>query len=179
LGIGLDMFLGRSFAPYASIGIPDYATIRFTRENIPVWACRTIYENRFPFEPDNKNLLEMMLERGKEIYYLKKILPDIPENLLLGYTPEQMKWCNDNEAAIYNFFIQNNLLYEHNLQQIVRYVMDGPSTAGFSGDSPGNLGSFTGWKIIEQFAAHKHLDMETVLTTRNAQQILQEARYKP
>src|SRR5690606_35723491 len=76
LGIGLDMFLGRDFAPYASVGIPYYATIRFTKENIPVWACRAIYQNRFPFTYEDKSLLEMMIEKGKEIYFLQQALPD-------------------------------------------------------------------------------------------------------
>lgn len=179
LGIGLDMFLGRHFAPYASVGIPDYATIRFTPENIPVWACRTIYQNRFPFQFEEKNLLEMMLERGKEIYFLEQALPDLPENLLLGFSPEQMKWCNDHEALIYNFFIQNNLLYEKNLQKIMRYVNDGPATPGFEPQCPGNLGSFIGWKLVSSYARNQHTDLETTLTTGNAQAILSGARYKP
>lgn len=179
LGIGLDMFLGRDFAPYASVGIPEYATIRFTRENIPVWACRTIYQNRFPFEFEERNLLEMMLEKGKEIYFLKKALPDLPEHLLLGFSTEQMKWCAANEALIYNFFIQNNLLYEKNLQKIMRYVNDGPSTPGFEPQSPGNLGSFIGWKIITSYAANRGTDLETTLTLKDAQAILSGAKYKP
>jgi hypothetical protein len=179
LGIGLDMYLGRNFKPYESVGIPAYATVRFTKENIPVWACRVVYENRFPFNPDNKNLLNLMIEKGKEIYFLKKCLPEIPERLLLGFTEEQMNWCDKNNALIYNFLIQNKLLYETRLQEIMRYVLDGPNTPGFAPESPGNLGTYIGWKIVTDYAENKKLDLESLLRQQNAQLILREANYKP
>lgn len=179
LGIGLDMFLGRDFKPYASVGIPAYATIRFTKENIPVWACRVVYENRFPLVTDNKNLLDLMIAQGKEIYFLKKCLPDIPDRLLLGFTEEQMKWCNENETLIYNFLIQHKLLYETRLQDIMRYVLDGPTTPGFAPESPGNLGTFIGWKIVSDYAKRENATVEEILTQDDVQLILREANYKP
>ncbi|HET8573928.1 MAG TPA: hypothetical protein VFL76_08660 [Edaphocola sp.] len=179
LGIGLDMFLGRDFSPYGSVGIPGYATIRFTKENIPVWACQVVYENRFPFDPEGKDLLALMIEKGKEIYFLKKCLPDVPEKLLLGFTDDQMAWCRKNEVAIYNFFIQQKLFYQTRLQEIMRYVMDGPNTPGFPPEAPGNLGTYIGWKIVESYAANHGGSLEEVLQSKNPQQVLQEAAYKP
>lgn len=179
LGIGLDMFLGRNFAPYESVGIPNYATIRFTKDNIPVWACRAVYENRFPFVTEDQNLLDLMIERGKEVYFLKKCLPDIPERLLLGFTADQMKWCNKNEAQIYNTLVQNKLLYATDLQKIMRYVLDGPNTPGFTPQSPGNLGTFIGWKIVTDYAKNTKSSVEAVLKQPSAQLILEKANYKP
>jgi hypothetical protein len=179
LGIGLDMFLGRDFAPYASVGIPEYATVRFTKENIPVWACKVIYENRFPFIDENKNLLEMMLEKGKEIYFLDKALPETALATKLGYTAAQLKWCEKKEAWIYNFFIENKLLYEKNHQKVMRYVLDGPNTPGFPNDAPGNLGSFIGYRIIQQYAKHSNLPLDALFSNKDTRQILATARYKP
>lgn len=179
LGIGLDMFLGRDFKPYASVMIPNYATIRFTKDNIPVWACRVVFSNRFPFITDNKNLLDLMIEKGKEVYFLKKCLPDVPERLLLGFTADQMQWCNKNEALIYNAFIQNKLLYQTQLQDIMRYVVDGPTTQGFPPRSPGNLGTYIGWKIVTAYASNTKSNLETVLQQANTQLIFQKADYKP
>lgn len=179
LGIGLDMFLGRNFKPYESVGIPDYATIRFTSENIPVWACKVVYENRFPFDPEGKDLLALMIEKGKEIYFLKRCLPDVPEQLLFGFTAAQMEWCRKNEVAIYNFFIQQKLFYQTRLQEIMRYVLDGPNTPGFPPEAPGNLGTYIGWQIVENYAKNHGGSMEDVLKSVNPQQILQEAAYKP
>lgn len=181
LGIGLDMFLGKDFAPYYSVNldIPEYELIRFSKENIPVWACRVIYENRFSFEPQGKRLIDLMLEKGKELYFLKKCLPDVPDRLLLGFTDEQMTWCEKNERGIYNFFLEHDLLYQRRLQDIMRYVVDGPYTPGLPPEAPGNVGTYIGWQIIEQFAQNEALDLESVLKEQNSQLILQKAQYKP
>lgn len=179
MGIGLDMFLGEDFFPYARMNKSRFETIRMTPENIPVWACRAIYEDRFPFTPDNKNFLELMIEKGKELYFLEKVVPYVKDEVRLGFTPEQLKWSNENEALIYNFFIKNNLLFENNLQKTMRYVSDGPSSAGMPGDSPGNTGSYIGWRIVKQYAAKNQVDMKTLLETKDARKILEGANYKP
>jgi hypothetical protein len=179
LCIGLDMFLGRDFVPYRAIGIPDFATVRFTADNIPVWAARAIYQNKYPFRQEDKTLLELMVEKGKELYFLEKVVPFTADSLRFGFTGAQMKWCAEHEAMIYNFFIQNNLLFENNLQKIVRFVDDGPTTAGMPPESPGNTGSYIGWKIVRQYAAQHKLSLQQVLEIKDAQKILQGANYKP
>ncbi len=179
LGIGLDMFLGRAFAPYASIGIAEFATIRFTPENIPVWAARAIYQNNHTFFPEDKTLIEMMIEKGKELYFLEKVLPDVADSLKLGFTGAQLKWCLENEGMMYHFFIQNNLLYEKNMQKIMRFVDDGPNTAGMPPESPGNTGSFVGLQIVRQYAQKTGASLPQILAETDAQKILEKARYKP
>ncbi len=181
LCIGLDMFLGRDFEPYARVQIPEYATIRFTPENIPVWAARAIYNSKYPWNPENQNLLELMIQRGKEIYFLEKVLPGLKPELLLGFTPEQLKWCNENEALIYNFFYQSksSLLFEKDMQKIMRFVTDGPTTGGMPNDSPGNTGSYIGWHIVRRYAEQTKSAMPEVLAAKDARQILQAAQYKP
>lgn len=181
LGIGLDMFLGRNFEPYARIQIPEYATVRFTPENIPVWAARAVYNSKYPWNPENQNLLELMIQRGKEIYFLEKVLPGLKPELLLGFTPEQLKWCSENEALIYNFFYQSktSLLFEKDMQKIMRYVTDGPTTGGMPAESPGNTGSYIGWRIVRSYAERTNSTMHQVLQATDARHILQAAQYKP
>lgn len=179
IGIGLDMFLGADFMPYTSVGIPAYATIRQTAENIPVWVMKMLYEDRYPFEYEEKTLLEMMISKGKELYYLEKVTPYLPDHIRLGYTPEQMKWCEENEALIYNFLVQNKYLHDRNLQKIMRYVSDGPTSTGMPPESPGNIGSFIGMKIVRRFMAEKKPGMQELLQMQDAQQILEAAAYKP
>lgn len=178
LGIGLDMFLG-DYPPYAAVGIPDYALLRFTEENIPVWAMRAVYQNTYPDNTMDKNLLQLLLMKGKEQYFLSHTLPEVPEHIRLGFTPEQLAWCAENEALIYNFFIRQNLLYENNLQKTLRFVNDGPNTAGMPPESPGNIGSYIGSRMLHQYAAKTGADMHTILEITDAQKMLELSRYKP
>lgn len=179
MGIGLDMFMGQDFFPYVQLNISSFATIRMTPDNIPVWACRAIYEDKYPFSPEGKNLLELMIEKGKELYFLEKAAPYLKEEVRFGFTPEQMQWCKENEALIYNFFIQNNMLFDHNLQKTMRYVSDGPSSAGMPPESPGNTGSYVGWSIVKKYAEHNKVSIPQLLATKDARKILDGAQYKP
>ncbi|WP_129019859.1 gliding motility lipoprotein GldB [Edaphocola flava] len=179
LGIGLDMFLGKSFLPYQAIGIPDYALINHTPENIPMWAAKAVYNSVYEHDNFNKSLLDLMMLNGKEIYYLHKVLPEMPLSLLLGYTPEQMKWCEANEPLIYNFFLKDNLLYSKNYQQIMRYATPAPNSAGFPAEAPGNVSAFVGYRIIEAYAQKSGKDLQQILNEQDNNAIFQASKYKP
>lgn len=179
LGIGLDMFLGKDFPPYRSIDIPDYALLRHTSEQIPVWAARAIYFNNFNAEQYDKSLLELMIQNGKEWYFLKKVLPDMPKEKLFGYTKEQMDWAEKNQTLIYNFFLRDNMLYDKSQQKIMRYVTQGPNSAGFPSEAPGNIGSYLGYKIVESYAKNDNKNLQELLKEKDAMSIFRKANYKP
>ncbi len=179
LGIGLDMFLGRDFPPYEQVNIPYYLTIRNTPENIPIAAARVIYENKYPFSFEDKDLLQLMVACGKETYFLKKVLPDSKEALFFLFSDEQMQWCEKNEPLIYNYFLQNNLLYETNGQKVYRYLNDAPTSTGMPPESPGNTAVYIGYKIVENYARNTGKSLPEVLQESDARKILDEARYKP
>ncbi|RQO31596.1 hypothetical protein DBR32_06480 [Taibaiella sp. KBW10] len=179
LGVGLDMFLGQGFRPYQAIGLPEYALINHTPENIPVWAAKAVYNNVYEHDNFNKSLLDLMLLNGKEVYYLNKVLPKKPLSLLLGYTPEQFKWCEANEPLIYNFFLKDNLLYSKNYQDIMRYVAPAPNSAGFPAEAPGNISTYIGYKIIKAYAAKTGKDLPAILNETNLMSLFQASKYKP
>ena len=130
---------------------------------------------------DDKTLLDLMIYKGKQILFMEYMLPNSSIDKLLGYTPEQLKWCEENEAMIYNFFIQKNILYSNNWQDIARYINDGPNTAGMPETSPGNIGSWLGWKIINQYMNKNNIDdFHQIMKDKNSgQDILRKSKYKP
>ena len=121
-----------------------------------------------------------MIEEGKRMYVLDNVLPETADSLKTGYTASQLKGCYDNEAAIWNFFIGNNLLYVNDPLQIRDYTNDAPRTETLGPDSPGNIGLFVGWQIVKKWMSEKGsaVDMQQLLQT-DAKQIFQEAKYKP
>lgn len=181
IGVGLDMFLGADYPYYKSVGIPEYFSRQLNENYIPVAVMRTVYRQDHPFTVDQKVLLDMMIQSGKEMYYLGKVLPFTEEHVRLAYTPEQLTWCQENEAMIYDFFVRQQLFYENNLQKVMRYVMDGPSATGMPSDSPGNIGAWLGLQIVEAYM-NEHPDMtlpELVDAPIDAQRFLLESKYKP
>lgn len=181
IGVGLDMFLGKDYPFYQSVGIPEYFSKQLTRDYIPVAVFRTIYRETNPFVADGRVLLDMMIQSGKEMYYVKQVLPNTEEATILAYTDEQLQWCEENEAMVYDFFARKELLYENNLQKVVRYVMDGPNATGMPAQSPGNIGAWLGLQIVESYM---HLHPEKTLKQLvedpiDAQRFLMESKYKP
>lgn len=183
----LDMFLGPQFPYYASVGVPDYMAPHLRKSYMPVSLFTSVYNAAFPFMPDDRPLLDQMIQKGKEKYFLHKIMPDMPDSLLFGFTQNQINFCNKNEAQVYNFFIQQNLLFNKETMKITPYVNDGPFAKGIGSatdpgkPTPGNIGSWMGYRIVSSYMAqYPKTTLKDLLNQRtDAARFLDSARYKP
>lgn len=180
VGIGLDMYLGEHYPFYESVEIPEYAIKKCKPDYIPTNVFQAIYRVQHPFVIEGRTLLDMMIQRGKEQYFLSKILPNTSEEIRLGYSKSQLDWCKTSESQVYNFFVKDNLLYETNWQKIIRYVNDGPNATGMPTESPGNIGSWVGLQIVNAYMElYPKTTMQQLFEMNDAQRLLQLAKYKP
>jgi len=187
LCVGLDMFLGDGFPHYKDVGIPSYMDAHFRRTYLPVSVFSTVYQTMHPFVSDDKTLLDLMVQRGKEQYFLHKILPYTPDSVLFGFTQIQLNWCGQNEGLVYNFFIHQQLLYNKEGHYITPYVYDGPFAKDLESPSdpvkvtPGNIGTWLGYRIVCGYMAeHSGVSLQELLAGHNdATKLLEEARYRP
>lgn len=179
--VGLDMFLGKDYPHYASVQIPEYETKRCEKKFIPVFMAKTIYEKLYPIVQEDKTLLELMIQNGKELLFMEYMLPEMSEADIIGFSNSQYQWCQNNEAMIWSFFSKNKLLYSKQWQEMMRYVNDGPFTGGMPQESPGNTGSWAGWQIVKKYwEQHPDKSLQEILADPTpAQQLLEQARYKP
>jgi hypothetical protein len=180
IGVGLDMYLGKNFEFYPSVQMPQYLINKCEPEYIPVNSALNIYESRYPFVPEEKDLLSLLIEKGKAMYFVDKCLPKLAPTLKLGYTQAQYKWIEENEGAVWNYFITQGLLYNNNLQKTMPFVVDGPTTVGLPPESPGAVGNYIGYQIIKKYAEAKKLSVLQVCNLKERPQvILQESKYAP
>jgi hypothetical protein len=185
--IGLDMFLGPQYPYYKSIGVPEYMGAHLRKAYIPASVFTQVYRARYPFFADDRTLLDLMIQRGKEQYFLHKVLPSMPDSLLFGFSQLQTNWCAANEALIYNFFIHQNLLYSKDPQSVQPYVHDGPFAKGLESPTdpvkttPGNIGTWLGYKIVAAYMArHPEVSLQQLCDEKqDPAKLLEEARYKP
>lgn len=187
LCVALDMFLGGQYPYYRSVGIPDYMSGHLERNYIPVSVFTAFYRGFHPFRPEDNTLLDLMLQRGKEQYFLHRILPEMPDSTLFGFRQRQLDWCNANENLVYNFFIHQNLLYTKEPGSTMPYVTDGPFARGLEPPTggekmtPGNIGTWMGYRIVDAYMQqHKEMSLKQLLDMRiDAPRFLEEAKYKP
>lgn len=180
IGVGLDMFLGADYPHYAHIEfpIPPFLLLRMEQKHIPLWIAQNIYLDQYPLNVEGEDLLSLMIQKGKEYFFLEQVLPDIPMNEIFGFTPAQFQWAEEQERNIYNFFLQNELLYSKDPSKIMRYISETFTTTGLDAQSPGNLGSFIGWKIVSNFANLGNSVSQTLEADAGVQ-FLKKSKYKP
>lgn len=182
LGIGLQLSLGNQYPIYKAEPFqqfyPGYISRKFTKDYISVNATKVIIDDLYREPTIGKSLIEQMIEAGKKLYLLDAFLPLAADSLKTGYTQQQLNACYDNEAAIWSFFITNNLLFSTEPALIQEYITDGPKTSVFGEESPGFIGQFVGWQIVKKWMEKKNKPLQELLQTP-AKQIFEESKYKP
>jgi hypothetical protein len=183
VAIGMQMYGGKDLAAYTGAEaqelFPLYISRRFEKQYIPVNIFQAIIEDQWPDKSQGRPLVEQMIEKGKRLYLLSQLLPDADDTLKTGYTGFQLKGCYKNEGLMWNFFLQNNLLYNTEPATTRIFLEDAPRTQEFGDDAPGNTGSFIGWQIVKKYMEdHKGVSPAELMKT-TAATIFQESRYKP
>lgn len=183
LAIGLQLHLGSNFSMYQSeMGqqlYPTYISRRFSPEYIPVNCMKNIIDDIYPEKGGSLDLVSLMIEKGKRLHTLEMFLPYTADSLLTGFTAKQLKFCDANEAAIWNFFLTNSLLYKTEPDLIREYVSDAPFTQAMGKNSPGFVGMWVGRQIIRKYLSkHPDLTLQQLLQT-DPRKIFEESKYKP
>jgi len=158
---------------------PDYIARRFTPDYIAVRTAENLITDLYPETTEEKTLIQHMVDKGKRLFLMQQLLPKKAKHLLIGYTEKQYARCLENEAAIWLLFLQDDRLQSMNVNHIRTYIGDSPKTQELSEDAPGNLGSFTGWRIIQRYMEKYPETTMKELLLLPADQLLQKAKYKP
>ncbi len=181
--IGLHHHLGKNFSLYAQTWVQEvyagYISNRFEPEYIAVNCMKNIVLDMYPEKNEDQSLIIQMVEKGKRLYLLSKFLPTKAENMLISYTDKQLKSCYNHEASIWNLYIQNNLLQTLDNNLIKNYIGESPKTQELGEDSPGNIGSFTGWQIVKKYMEKNPGTKIPDLMSMPAETIFQQTKYKP
>lgn len=186
IGIGLDMFLGKNgdrFYPALRQSIPQYISRRFNPENISPRVIEAfIREEMFLENDSDRTLISKMVYNGKILYFMDSVLPAITDILKIGYSTEQLEWCKENEAGIWAYFLENDLLFESDYMKIQRYLSEAPFTPGLGENSSSapKLGVWTGWQIVRQYMEkNPDISVQQLMLEKDAQKILAGSKYKP
>ena len=181
--VGLHHHLGKNYALYRSGLVqetyPDYLTIRFEPGYIAINCMKNIVLDMYPEKMEDRPLVQQMVEKGKRLFMLAKLLPYTEEYKLIGYTKEQLDASYDHEAKIWDIFVQNNFLQTIDNNIIKNYIGEGPKTPELGEASPGNIGSFAGWQIVKKYMQKNSKITLPQLMSTSTETIFEEARYKP
>jgi hypothetical protein len=183
IAIGLQLFMGKEHPLYTSEEgqalYPAFISRKFEPAYIPVSAMNNIVLDMYPEQMSGKPLIAQMVELGKRMYVVDRLLPQLSDTLITGYSSKQLDACLNNEKNIWSFFIQNDLLYKSDPLLVREYITDGPFTQAFGKESPGNIGQFLGWQIVKKWMNKNKQSTFDALMKKDPVQLFEEAKYKP
>lgn len=181
VGVSLDNYLGEGCAFYnmLAVPVPRYARKKMTADDIVRDILSGWLTTEFPFRPKKNDLISGMIYQGKLIYVLEKLFPDASRNWLLGFTPEQWEWCENNESRIWSFLIENEYLFSTQQKLIFKYLNDAPYTSGMPLESPGRTVVWTGYRIVKEYMKKSRLTLEQLMQEQDYHLMMRTAVYRP
>ena len=180
LGIGLDMHLGKDYKYYRSAGYSSFMSQQFTGEHITPHAME-VWAQQLHGEPlAMSRFIDEMIYRGKMLYFLDLVLPELPDHLKIGYPEEKLAWCKNNEKEVWEFFIEKKLLFENESSKFKYYINDGPNSMGMPKKAPGKIGRWVGWQIVRKFMdENPDVSIQELFSMTDGAKILKKSKYKP
>jgi hypothetical protein len=132
------------------------------------------------FDYGTKTLLNTMLHEAKLVYFTKRMIPSVADTILFGFTDNQLSFCREGEAIIWEYLISNDLLFSTESFMIRKFTGEAPFTSYFTEDSPGRAVVWTGFRIIERFMRNNpDVTLQELMEMSDCQAILTGAKYKP
>lgn len=181
LGFGVEWFVGKDspVVKYLSTDIfPQYRKDRMRPDMLVPSVVKGWLQVHYTRDVRNDDLLTNLVVIGKVMTLLDALMPETDATLKFAYTPAQMKWCEDNEFNAWREIVGKELLYSKDPKEIDRFMNDGPFTPGFPRESPGHLGEWIGYRMVQSYLkANPKVTFAELFAMRDPQAILKT--YKP
>ncbi|MEO8254337.1 MAG: gliding motility lipoprotein GldB [Flavobacterium sp.] len=175
--ISLEMYLGKEHKFYQ---FPNYIKQNFEPQQLMPDVVEGFAKRILP-PTKEKNLVSAMIYAGKELYLKDMFLPDYKDADKMGYTPEQLQWCQENESYMWRYFIENQLLYDDNPKLIPRFISPAPFSKFYleiDNESPGKVGAWIGWQIVRSYMKNNEVSLPQLMHI-SAKEIFEKSNYKP
>ena len=180
IGISLDKYLGADCEYYPELGIANYKTRNMTPQKIVPDVVYAWGMTEFPFDESKTHLIDHMVYEGKLLYFMDAILPELSDSLKIGFTQDQLTFCESSEEAMWTYLAENNLLFSSDRMDIKRYVDDAPYTSSFTSNSPGRTGAWLGWQIVRAYMRkNNEVSLSQLMLNDDYQSILNNSGYQP
>lgn len=183
MGIGLDRYLGADCKYYPMLEIYKYMSAKMTPENIvpdcmygfafAEWDFSTL---KYPAD----NVLAEIIHNGKLKYFEKCMLPETTDELIFGFSAEQLKFSQNNESQMWQYIVENDMLFKTDQFTIAKLTGDAPFTSYFSKESPGRAAVWLGFRIVESYMMkNPSVKLGDLMTNTDVQSILEKSKYNP
>lgn len=183
LAVGLEWFLGSEHAIVQSMApsaFPGYLRDRMSEERMNPEAIRgwlLVHFSQRWYQPET--CADALLFWGKVNFVLDQILPDTPDALWMDWNESEWEWAKSHERAIWVELSQQNVLFDTNPMEFMRWFNEGPFTraAAIPQESPDRLGSFMGWRmVVDYMTEHPETSLSELMSMTDPMPFLKTYR---
>ena len=178
LFISLDMYLGKTNNVYKDF--PEYMSKNYDKSQLAVDIARSISE-KYLIKNYNRQFIDIMINEGKKQFLIDSYLPAFSNAQKISYTADEIGWVTSNEAQIWSYFVENDLLYSTDPKLHERFIATAPFSKFYldiDKESPGSIGVWLGWQIVKSYMNNNNVTLQQLLQT-NAEEIFKKSKYKP
>lgn len=184
LCIGLDFYMNKRLRDfYKGLDMPEYRINKMQRNYIVPNTIKSLAIGLYDYQTSkDKRFIAQMIAEGKIRYFMKALIPDVADTVVMGYTLPQLKWCEENETEIWTHFIEKNMLYESEPGRFMRYLNDGPFTVAedVPKESSPAIGAWTGWQIVNHYMSENPgVTLRQLMEETDFEMILKQSKYRP
>lgn len=175
--ISLELYLGKDHKFYE---FPNYIKQNFDPKQMMPDVVASFSDTKINLGND-KTMLSQMMYYGKQLYLKDLFLPDYSDAEKMGYTQNEIIWCQENEEYIWRYFLENELLFSDEPKLRSRFITPAPFSKFYleiDNESPGQVGAWIGWQIVRSFAENNELAIADILKM-NAKELFEKSKYKP
>lgn len=181
LGVGLEWFAGSDHKYVKQLPpdlFPQYKRDKMQPGYMVPNMLRGWVMYKFQDLSTEEDLLAEMVFAGKMVF-LTKVLLELDEEIrVLNYSQAQLDWCRSNEYDIWKNLVERDLVFSKDMMEINKLINDGPFTPGMPPESPGGVGRWVGYRMVEAFAKkHPELTLGEIVRFKDHRQFLKN--YKP
>lgn len=179
--VAMEQYLGKDHPYY--VQMPRYIAEHKDSKYLVRDIVKAFGNSKVSSDLKDYTFLNKMLTAGRSYYFTKQMLGDVSEEVLMKYSKDKLDWAEENEAEIWKYFINQELLYSTEVKPVERFLREAPFSKfgqDFDDKTPGRIAEWIGLKIIESLAdRNPEMSLETIMGIEDARSILTLSKYKP
>lgn len=178
--VDISAFMGEKSKNYE--GLDYYLRKSMNAENLLPKTSEIVAETFVIQRPKENKFIDQIIFNGKIKILQEAFLPNIPDYLKMNYTPEQQSWAVSNEGNVWNYFVENDLIFSDDSKLYERFIAVGPFSKFYTEidqKSSPRIGIFIGWQIAKAFFSQNPDAKLSDFLVMEATEIFNQSKYKP
>lgn len=165
---------------YRQPEMPDYLLKRYSKESMTPMVLFFLSNKFNDVDVQDETLIANMVAHGKALYFTKQMCLEKHDSLIIGYSQEQLDFCEQFEEQIWDHFLRKQLVYSTEHNHVVKYIQENPKIGEIDNRCPGRIAQWLGWRIVEKYMMdHPEVSLQSLMSMSDGKELFMQSKYRP